>query len=148
MTESDLFQIVFSSNFEASLKKLLKKHYRKNNVGRENLINIIENIIRQLSIAPRVRPPIGHLEPFPKGMSVEGYELWKLEFKMPQLQGASREGRLIYLLNTQAQKVVVVWIYTHAEFEKRPDNSNLKILLKEIIYNNNDNNQINNQENE
>jgi len=59
--------------------------------------------------------------------------LRKLEFKMPQLRGVVGQGRLIYLLNTTGKKIIILWIYTHAEFEKRPPEKNLKRLLQEVI---------------
>lgn len=52
---------------------------------------------------------------------------------MPQLRGAAGQGRLIYLLNTTRKEVTLVWIYTHAEFEKRPPDKSLKRLLREIM---------------
>ncbi len=72
-------------------------------------------------------------EPYPKGSSREGYELWKLKFKMPQLRGAAEQGRLIYLLDVRQQEVILIWIYTHAEFEKRPPERDLKRLLLDLI---------------
>ncbi len=51
---------------------------------------------------------------------------------MPQLRGAAEQGRLIYLLDITKQEVVLLWIYTHAEFEKRPPEQNLKRLLLEM----------------
>jgi hypothetical protein len=78
---------------------------------------------------------LGHLERFPQGCSRDGLELWKLEFKMPQLRGAAEQGRLIYLLDFRKKEVVLVWIYTHAEFEKRPPDKNLKHLFIEIMDN-------------
>ena len=54
---------------------------------------------------------------------------------MPQLRGAAEQGRLIYLLDITKKEVVLVWIYTHAEFEKRPPDQNLKRLLLEIMDN-------------
>ena len=54
---------------------------------------------------------------------------------MPQLRGSAEQGRLIYLLDITKQEVVLLWIYTHAEFEKRPPDQNLKRLLLEIMDN-------------
>lgn len=133
MNESGKFQIGLSENFERTQEKLFRERYRKNRVGLEKFIELIDKIIKVLSTDPRPRPPVGHLEPFPKGSSREGYELWKLEFNMPQLRGAAKQGRLIYLLNVTQQEVILAWIYTHAEFEKRPPERDLKRLLLELI---------------
>ncbi|MEG4282502.1 hypothetical protein QUB68_05190 [Microcoleus sp. A006_D1] len=133
MKGSEQFHIKLSNKFERSQEELSRVRYRKNPAGLVKFLELIQKLIRILSVAPRPRPPLGHFEQWPKGSSREGWELWKLEFKMPQLQGASGQGRLIYLLDITKQEVVLVWIYTHAEFEKRPPDSSLKRLLRKII---------------
>lgn len=133
MNGSDEFQIRLSENFEKELKKLIRSHYRKNKAGLAKFLELIERFIQDLAIKPRFQPPLGHLEPFPQGSSCSGWELWKLEFKMPQLRGAAAQGRLIYLIDTIQKEVVLIWIYTHAEFEKRPPEKNLKRLLDDLI---------------
>ncbi|GET41253.1 hypothetical protein [Microseira wollei] len=133
MNGSGEFQIKLSENFEREQQKLIRVHYRKNPAAAAKFIELIQQFIIILSINPRPRPPLGHLEPWPKGTNCAGWELWKLEFKMPTLRGAAGQGRLIYLINTVQKQVVLVWIYTHAEFEKRPPDQNLKRLLGEII---------------
>ncbi|MBZ8181583.1 hypothetical protein [Oscillatoria salina] len=52
---------------------------------------------------------------------------------MPNLQGASEQGRLIYLVNQNERMIVLVWIYTHEEFAKRPPDKTLKQILQEIL---------------
>jgi hypothetical protein len=52
---------------------------------------------------------------------------------MPQLRGAAKQERLIYLLDVKQQKVMLMWVYTHAEFEKRPPTRDLKRLLLDMI---------------
>jgi hypothetical protein len=130
---SEQFHIKLSNNFERTQQKLIRDRYRKNQAGLVNFVELIEKIIKILSLDPRPRPPLGHLEPWPQGSSRDGLELWKLEFKMPQLRGAAEQGRLIYLLDITKKEVVLLWIYTHAEFEKRPPDNNLKRLLREIM---------------
>jgi hypothetical protein len=133
VNESGEFLIELSENFEKSYQKLIRDRYRKNRTAASEFSKLIEQFINIISVNPRPRPPFGHLEPWPKGSSYTEWELWKLEFKMPQLRGAVGQGRLIYLLNSTAKKIVIVWIYTHAEFEKRPPEKNLKRLLQEVI---------------
>lgn len=133
MNGSEQFQIKLSNNFEKTQQKLIRDRYRKNQTGLLKFIELIEKFIKFLSVDPRPRPPLGHLEPWPQGSSRDGLELWKLEFKMPLLRGAAEQGRLIYLLDIIKQEVILVWIYTHAEFEKRPPDKNLKRLLIEIM---------------
>ena len=54
---------------------------------------------------------------------------------MPSLNGAAKEGRLIYLFNPELSEVFFVWIYTHAEFSKRPPDSELKRAMQNIFKN-------------
>ena len=135
MNGSEQFHIKLSKNFDKTQQKLIRDRYRKNQAGLVKFVELIQKFLRILSIDPRPRPPLGHLEKCPKGSSREGLELWKLEFKMPQLRGAAEQGRLIYLLDITKKEVVLLWIYTHAEFEKRPPDKNLKHLLLEIMDN-------------
>lgn len=136
MNDSGKFQIKLLTNFEKTQQKLLRDRYRKNPTGKAEFVALIEKFIKILSVEPRPRPPLGHLEQWPKGTSRDGWELWKLEFKMPQIpSGEAGQGRLIYLINFIEKKVGFIWIYTHAEFEKRPPDNNLKHLLLEIMDN-------------
>ena len=66
---------------------------------------------------------------------------------MPQLRGAAGQGRLIYLLEFTKKEVIIIWIYTHAEFEKRPPDKNLKRLLLEIMESSGSFDRIKNSEN-
>lgn len=133
MNESEQFHIKLSKNFDKTQQKLIRDRYRKNQAGLVKFVELIQKFLRILSVDPRPRPPLGHLEPWPKGSSRDGWELWKLEFKMPQLRGAAEQGRLIYLLDITKKEVVLLWSYTHAEFDKRPPDKNLKYLLLEIM---------------
>ena len=108
MNESEQFHIKLSNKFESTQEEVSRNRYRKNPAGLVKFIELIQKLIRSLSVDPRPRPPLGHLEQWPKGSSREGWELWKLEFKMPQLQGASGQERLIYLLKITKQEVVLV----------------------------------------
>ena len=135
MNGSEQFHIKLSKNFDRTQQKLIRDRYRKNQAGLVKFVELLQKFLRILSVDPRPRPPLGHFEPWPKGSSRDGWELWKLEFKMPQLRGSAEQGRLIYLLDITKQEVVLLWIYTHAEFEKRPPDQNLKRLLLEIMDN-------------
>jgi len=136
VNDSGKFRIKLLTNFEKTQQKLLRDRYRKNPQGKAAFVALIEKFIKILSVEPRPRPPLGHLEQWPKGTSRDGWELWKLEFKMPQISsGEAGQGRLIYLINCIEKKVGFIWIYTHAEFEKRPPDKNLKLLLLEIMDN-------------
>lgn len=39
----------------------------------------------------------------------------------------------MYLINSIESKIILVWIYTHEEFEGRPDDKSLKVALQDAI---------------
>ena len=51
---------------------------------------------------------------------------------MPSLGGASGQGRLMYLVSQNQKMIKLVWIYTYAEYEKRPEEQELRDLLREL----------------
>ena len=63
----------------------------------------------------------------------EELEFRKLRFAIPDLRGASGQGRLMYLINSTQHKIILVWIYTHEEFAGRPDDKSLKVSLQDAI---------------
>lgn len=133
MNESENYLIKLSNNFEKTQKKLIRDRYRKNRKAATEFTELIAKLVTILSVDPRLTPPLGHLEPWPPNINFTEWELWKLEFKMPQLQGAAEKGRIIYLLNATVKEVVLIWIYTHAEFKKRPPDKLIKKRLLEAI---------------
>ncbi|MCY7394148.1 MAG: hypothetical protein LH647_22420 [Leptolyngbyaceae cyanobacterium CAN_BIN12] len=52
---------------------------------------------------------------------------------MPGLKGASGQGRLMYLINSAQNLIVLIWIYTHEQFERRPDEKSLEAVLQDAI---------------
>ena len=51
---------------------------------------------------------------------------------MPELEGASKCGRLIYVVHEVQCTVYLLWIYTHKEFAKRPGDDDLRVELRSI----------------
>ena len=133
MNESEKYLIKLSNNFEKTQTKLIRDRYRKNRKAATEFTELIAQLVTILSVDPYLSPPLGHLEPWPKSINCTDWQLWKLEFKMPQLRGAAEQGRIIYLLNAALKEVVLIWIYTHAEFKKRPSNKLIKKMLLEAL---------------
>jgi hypothetical protein len=131
--ESENFRIKFSQRFEKTYSDLIDLRYKSGSSTVQDFVELVEGFIKLLGDSPRQKPPLGHFEPFPNKTAQQGWELWKLEFTMPHLQGAAKKGRLIYLFNSSDKEVVLVWIYTHAEFKKRPEDQVLKSVLKQIM---------------
>lgn len=61
--------------------------------------------------------------------------LEKFGFFMPELQGASRRGRFMYVVHQASCSVYPVWVYTHEEYPKRPSDHDLKEQLTIIEMN-------------
>lgn len=131
MTGSPTFRISPSDKFTRSYKELRKRYY-KGDKAKQTFQDWITQIVTNLSTNPQM--PGTFLESWPRGMGQpEEWEFRKLYFDMPNLRGASGEGRLMYLVNRNQNLIKLVWIYTHEEFEKRPPDKNLKQLLQELV---------------
>lgn len=124
------FQIEVSSKFQRSYKLLLKRHC-KGDRQKQAMIEAIAELVNCLSSQPYLSD--ANLEPLPKGLSVsDDWKFYKLKFKMPNLAGASGQGRLMYLVSENQKIIKIAWIYTHAEYEKRPNEQELRDVLKEL----------------
>lgn len=130
MTGSSKFLRVPTRNFERWLKRLIK--YYKGSREKQAFIAFVFQLIDELCDEPR--PSNSAPEPIPGKMGLlQELEFRKLRFAMPGLRGASGQGRLMYLINSTQRKIILVWIYTHEEFEGRPDDKSLKVSLQDAI---------------
>ncbi len=124
MTGSTPYSIEESENFNRSFKKLAKVH-------RANFVERVAEILEDLT--EDQYPINSRNEPLPGKIQLPGeWTFHKLEFKVSK--GASGQIRLMYLVNSTACIVKLVWIYSHEQFAKRPDDKNLKIIIKDILY--------------
>jgi mRNA-degrading endonuclease RelE of RelBE toxin-antitoxin system len=129
MAGSQKYLTVPTKNFERWLKKLIKRYKGKD---KQTFQRFIAQLIEHLCINPR--PSNSALEPIPGKMSLpQALEFRKLRFAMPNLRGASGQGRLMYLINSEQKAIVLVWIYTHEEFEGRPEEKSLATALQDAI---------------
>ena len=83
------------------------------------------------SLALNPLPPGANLEPFSSKHLPQGYRLAKYYFRVPGLSGAAREGRLLYLIDDTTQSVILLTVYSHKNYEKRPPDSLIKDLIGE-----------------
>lgn len=126
-----MFRINPSDKFKRSYKELLKRHY-KGEKAKKVFQDFVAQIIKNLSSNPFL--PDSFAEKFPGSLSKpEEWEFRKYYFDMPNLQGAARQGRLMYLVDRTQSVIKLTWIYTHSEFPKRPPDKNLKQLLAELM---------------
>ena len=123
MTGSTPFSIEASENFKRSVKNLAKVHGNR-------FIELVTEILEDLT--EDQYPINSRNEPLPgKIQLTEGWTFHKLEFRISK--GASGQIRLMYLVNTSACLIKLVWIYNHEQFAKRPADTDLKSVIKEIL---------------
>jgi len=133
VTSSALYKIDLTENFKGSLKTLHKNHYGKRNLkNRKAFDDELERLLVQLETSPR-SVPFSWPEPWPNGTADPRFDLFKRDFRLPGCSHAAQEGRVMWLVCDSARIVSVIWIYTHAEFEKRPDDKNLKRVLQDAM---------------
>ncbi|MEP0855555.1 hypothetical protein NDI34_05840 [Trichocoleus sp. DQ-U1] len=129
MTGSQKFLKVPTRNFKRWLKKLFKRY--KGSRDKQAFQVFIAELIDSLCFDPR--PSNSAFEPIPGKMTLPGLEFRKLRFAMPNLRGASGEGRPMYLINSMQNSIVLVWLYTHEEFEDRSDEKSLTSVLQDAV---------------
>ena len=103
---------------------LLKLTTKKNKRARDSFETLIQKYIETLAKDPFFDE--SDSENFPKGAYKPDFEFRKIRFLMPELQGASRQGRFMYVVHQASCSVYPVWIYTHEEYPKRPSDQELK----------------------
>lgn len=68
------------------------------------------------------QPRWGHFEPLPHGIAaLDGLEFRKLDFGLPKMRGAAAQWRLMYFLSLEDNGLFLFWVYSHAQFSKRPE---------------------------
>ncbi|MFB2894225.1 hypothetical protein ACE1CI_15045 [Aerosakkonemataceae cyanobacterium BLCC-F50] len=123
MTGSTPFSIESSDNFRRSFKKLAKVHG-------SSFVELITKTLEDL-IDDRY-PRNSRNEPLPGKIQLpEGWTFHKLELWVAK--GASGQIRLMYLVNATSCTIKLVWIYSHEQFAKRPDDADLKSVIREIL---------------
>ena len=127
MAGSTACQIKRTENFEQTLKALLRSHYRKDKGAEQDFLKLLERKLSSLAVGSQL--PRTTLESWPPASFVEGWQLWKHHFSMPGLSGSASEGRLIYLTHSKKGILILLWIYTHKDFEKRPPDPSLKAVI-------------------
>lgn len=123
MGGSTPFLIDTSENFKRYFKKLAKIH---DSSFVETVGEILEVLIEDpYPINSRNEPLTGKIH------LLEGWPFHKLEFRVSR--GASGQIRLMYLVNSVACLIKLIWIYNHEQFTKRPADKDIQRLIKEIL---------------
>ena len=126
-------KIEYIPYFEKSVRNIIKTIYRKDKQGKEEFKELLERIISLLKkeAFPKHSEFHGRPEKAPRKSLKKGETLGKGYFSLPRTQGASREGRMLYLVDTNKKRIVLLCVYTHSEFEKRPPDELIKDLLEQ-----------------
>lgn len=123
MAGSTPFLIEHSENFRRSFKKLAKIHG-------SNFVEIVGEILEAL--IEDAYPINSRNEPLRGKTSLpEGWTFHKLEFRVSR--GASGQIRLMYLVDSSACIIKLMWIYSHEQFTKRPADKDMQRVIKEIL---------------
>jgi hypothetical protein len=126
-----VYRIKPTAKFERTLENLLRAHYKKDRHSKEKLVRLLADLFVKLR-SDAFELHGSYPEAWPGNRPIGNYALRKHFFRMPGLGGASGEGRLIYAVNGQRREVALVWIYTHAEFQKRPADEDLRRALGDL----------------
>lgn len=123
MTGSTPFSIESSDHFKRSFKKLAKIHHGQ---FVEKVARVLEDLIAdQYPNYSRQEPLPGRIK-LPEGWTFHKLELWVAK-------GASGQIRIMYLVNQATATIRLVWIYSHEQFAKRPNDDDLKKVVREIL---------------
>lgn len=132
--QSTNFIIKFSPEFNKYLETFLKEHYRKNPKGKETFKNFLNSLIQKLREKGCLNPELKtSFMNFPTNIPQEvkeNYHLVKVKFKVPELRGSAREGRLICLCNKKENEIYILTVYSHKQFAKQPSIELIKTWLK------------------
>lgn len=129
------YQVKAPPCFQRTLEKALA-HYKKDPAGQEELRIYLASIADLFCTYPPKADASARFEPWPKGFTEEtqsSWEFWKIRFSMPRLRGAKGQGRLMLLLSRQEKLILLVWLYTHEDFEGRPPEKSLFQYLREAL---------------
>lgn len=125
-----IYRVKSLPKFESTYRSLIKTHYRKDKKGAKEFEKLVDNFIEELKINPCLDSVSDSLS-FPSKTAEQGFEFRKKRWrKLPNLQGAARFGRLIYLVCHPKKIVYLIWIYTHQEFQaphSQPPDKDLQV---------------------
>lgn len=130
------YKVVRIDKFEASKKKLIKTHYKKDKRSRHRFECIVSDFLADLKNNPA--PTGASLQEIPN-KSKSSFVPRDCEFRkmrwprLPGLSGAARRGRCLYLVFTERKRIYLLWMYTHEEHPKQPPHADLQKIVKGVI---------------
>lgn len=118
-----------SKVFEHSFKKFIKKHPYK-----QKIVAKLKEITKGLEIDPTFAKYTikASEEPISYGFLNESAStFWKIRFTAGK--GAAGQIRLMYLVNDAEKIVILIYIYDHKQYAKRPPDDYLKNVIRDAI---------------
>jgi hypothetical protein len=98
--------------------------------SKQKLVSKVDEILK--SLIDEQRPSCSRQEPCPKIINLPPLcEFRKIEFIISK--GASGQIRLMYFVDFSVRLIKPLWIYSHEQFSKRPPESDLVSVIKEIL---------------
>lgn len=122
------YQVKPSSKFTRNYKILSKAF--KSSRQKDDFETQIREIVKSIQKDPKLQGSFN--EPLPSNLSLPAdYELRKYTFQIPNRKGAAGEGRLIYLVDNSTKLIILIWLYSHEDFKKRPPDQDLASVIKD-----------------
>ena len=126
---SDSWQIEHLPEAERDIKRFRKQFKGKDNNKYYLFYFSILDRFTDKGIHPDARR-----EPLPGGVELPPkVELWKILVDIPWLTGAISELRILYLRFISDKRILIIMVYTHKDYAKRPPDRIIAKLLKEQI---------------
>ncbi len=130
---SNNYKILKVERYERSVTTFKKAHYKKNKKGEESFDKEIKDYIENLKLGNFLDADV---QSFPSNTAEDGYEFRKKKWtRLPNLNGASRFGRVIFLIYYPKKLIYLLWFYSHEEFTKQPPDKELLDLIKQAKQN-------------
>jgi hypothetical protein len=123
------YRLDLTPNFTTWVARLKKTHYKKRLGEQEKFDAVLASFYEQFEKAPH-QVPSAWKEGWPNKSHDPRFTFYKVDFKMPGLSGGSGQGRIMWLVCDETTTVHVIWVYTHDEFVKRPDDKDLRKVLE------------------
>lgn len=116
MSGANNFAIRHATKYETTYSNIFRTHYPQDQKDADDFERLLGEIEEELVEEPHVHNATQMA--WPRGASKAGCDLYKLRFVMPGLKGASRLGRLLYLVDRTNREIHFLWIYTHQEYKR------------------------------
>ena len=136
MTGSNHFSLEIVPDFERSFRNLAKSYGNQSlkYIEPKNFVTYVQEILAELTENPYFHKTDSvefAPEPLPSGIQLPPtWTFHKVRFKVGK--GSAGLVRLMYLVNSEEQVVMPIWIYNHEQFAKRPPDKELKQVFKAI----------------